>query len=208
MAVPADQDPPDIAREKLVLERRRVELQELVDSRRLDMEEKKNANEIRWGWTTRLGVLIPVFVAIVAFLQGSCVQRQQAENNFVLEKFKAQENLRLEELQANRDFEVKAAELVMAAEGPAEVRGRAEALGDLFPQRLGGEFSQGLVSKLFSQLREDESREAGRKKELLELLAANPQRMGRILGLWQQLYPEDKWAAQLEVRAARVSSLR
>jgi flagellar biosynthesis/type III secretory pathway M-ring protein FliF/YscJ len=154
-----------------------IEHQKLaIDQRRLSLEERKAKAELRWGWLTRLVVLIPVVVALIAFMQALKVQNEKAKD----------------------DFEVKAAEIVMNADTPAETDGRARALAALFPDRLGPDFaSQFDPDKFANRPQFERDQVVAAKKELLDLVAAHPQDRALIIELWRDLFPDDAWVEQI-----------
>jgi hypothetical protein len=147
-----------------------------LDERRVRVEERK----AKQGFLTRVGVVIPLAVALLA-LAGNVWSEHRA---------------REDRIQAARDaFELKVADLVMDTTGPFETRGRANAMKQLFPKRLGADFASSFDPEQASDRKKFErDQRVAAKKELLKLLAEHPDDRDQILSTWRQLFPADEWA--------------
>jgi hypothetical protein len=86
----------------------------------------------------------------------------------------------------------------MDTRGPFETKGRANALKQLFPDRLDEDFDshfdpeQATDRKTFER-----DQRVASKKELVNLLAEHPEARKQILLTWQRLFPADDWAKNL-----------
>jgi hypothetical protein len=161
--------------DQLRLEQQKMEHEE----RRVRMEEKK-ANTDRW---TRWGVVVPLAVALLA-LAGN---------------FWSEHNKREEQTQQAKDaFELKVADLIMNTKTPSETEGRAVAMRQLFPKRLGEDFGAQFHPEQASDRKKFEhDQRIAAKKELIGLIAAHPEAREQIISTWQKLFPADGWAKKL-----------
>lgn len=125
-------------------------------------------------------VFIPLLVAAVGYWQS--VRNDEAQS-------------KREDRQAQRDFELKAAEIVFAdAPSPTATRNRAVVLGQLFQDRLPAGFGERFDE---TRLRSSGAGEVDAKKELIRLLANHPGERGKVLRNWRQAFPGDRWAREL-----------
>jgi hypothetical protein len=162
-----------------------------IEDRKLALEERRiqiEERQARHGFWTRLGIVLPVLVALLVFAGGIVTQR-----------LNARDALSLQEEQAKDDFELKVAEIVMDSESPFGVRNRAIAMGELFPHRLGIKFAHDFDPEHASntEARLDNQRIAA-KKELLKLMVEHPAERRQVVDTWRQLFPDDEWARALE----------
>jgi flagellar biosynthesis/type III secretory pathway M-ring protein FliF/YscJ len=179
-------------REKLQLERDRFNHESQLERERLEhdrqLDQKKIDEERRRTRLTAgsvfVSIFVPLTVAAVTFASASCNQKEQAEAQ-----------LKLQEEQANDQFELKAAEIVMTSDNPKITYNKARAMRALFPGHFPPDFAATFNPDEFS------SNEAGviqSKKELLNLLAEHPEQRKQIIDTWKQLFPEDEWVKELE----------
>jgi hypothetical protein len=171
-----DPEEPALDANELELEKQKLALEE----RRVVIDERK----ARQGFWTRVTVLIPIVAALIA-LGGTALSRHQ----------ESRDEIKLQELEAQDAFELKAVELVMSAETAFETLTRAKAVKALFPQRLPDGFAATFDPERNTDFR---FRIIASKKELLTLLAEHPQQRQQILETWRSLFPGDEWAANLE----------
>jgi transcriptional regulator of met regulon len=150
-----------------------------LDERRVEMEERKT----RQTFWARLGVVVPLAVALLA-LAGN---------------FWSEHNKREEQIQQAKDaFELKVADLVMNTKSPFETQGRATAMKQLFPERLGENFAARFDPEQATDRRKFENdQRVAAKKELLNLIAAHPEAREQIISTWRTLFPADEWAKNL-----------
>jgi hypothetical protein len=171
-------DDPAIERDKLQLEMERFEHQK-------ELDKNKSGEERFRTIATSLSIFIPLIVAAITFASSSYSQARQAEDQ-----------LELRQIQDQAQFELQAAEIVMASDNPAVTYNKALALEILFPNRIPSDFADEFDPGKFSS-----SSPAGivqSKKELLTLLAEHPEERRQILDTWKQLFPEDEWVKELE----------
>lgn len=163
----------DIEKQKLALDERRVQIEE---------------RQARHAFWTRLGIVIPVVAALIAF--GASVLNQRLD---------ARDALSLQEKKAKDDFELKVAEIVMDSETPFGVRNRAIALGEIFSERLGERFGHNFDPEDASSVKARTlNQQLAAKKELLILIAEHPGEREQIVSTWHTLFPDDEWVQTLQ----------
>jgi hypothetical protein len=128
------------------------------------LEEAKLALERQKAWITGVALGIPLLAAVFAYWSGQNLQAIQADNN----------------------FQLKAAEIAMSARNSYDAKGRAIALGALFPEKLPKGLGEQFDPERYSWGRES-------KRELLSLIAANPEHRKIIVRVWKSLFPHDEW---------------
>lgn len=164
---------PDLDQERLALERRKVELD----------ERRERADRYM-----RMGIVIPVAVAVLT-LAGTMISA----------RVEARSNLELQHAKARDDFRVRAAEIVMDTSTPAEAQGRALALAALFPEQLGNDFAAQYDVRRYTDPDEfQRDQRVASKKELLNILIEHPGRQSEILALWRAFFPGDDWIDELD----------
>jgi hypothetical protein len=108
---------------------------------------------------------------------------------------RADRKRRLEEQDRDRDqrekneklqFQLKAAEIAMAARDSTEVKSKAQILATLFPERLPQDFAAHLDP---SKIRFGPGREM--RLELLKLLVMYPEKREDLLKIWSVMWPGD-----------------
>jgi hypothetical protein len=156
--------PGPLERERIVIENRKVSL----DSARFAFEQQKYERdhelEERKAMYTALGLLLPLYGALVAYV----IQVRARKKDETLQ------------------FQLKAAEIVMDARDTNQVKRKAELLTKLFPGRL-RELEGALKQNDYPYFgRSNETRE-----ELLKLLAQYPEGRSEILRAWALLFPWD-----------------
>lgn len=171
--------PSSLEEQKLDIEVKKLEHEE----RRVRVEERK----ARQGFWTRLGVVVPLLVAGVAFGGTWWSQHQESRDK-----------IELQELQAKDGFELKVVEIVMDTRGPFGTRNRANAIQQLFPDRLREDFASSFDPEQASDRKTyNRDQRVASKKELIALLVAHPDQRDQILRTWRQMFPGDEWARGL-----------
>jgi len=182
---------PKLAQEqaKLQLDRERFEHEKALAEERFGHEQKldqsKTSQEKRRTWITAGSIFIPLLIAALTFANASFTQERQAEDQ-----------LALQAQQAQAEFELKAADIVMASDSAAGTYNKARAMRALFPNRLPLDFAGSFNPSDYTS-----SNEAGvvqSKKELLNLLADHPSERQQIIDTWKYLFPDDEWVKDLE----------
>jgi len=138
-------------------ERERIEL----ERQRLELEKEKlklERERARWAF---LSVFVPLLVLAMTFLANVWIQAKQAQN----------------------DFELRAAEIVMDTESPSATRNRAEALAALFPGRLPSGFAGSFDPGLYAGNPPLEP-----TVELFRQLVAQMDQKQEILALWNEVF--------------------
>lgn len=100
-----------------------------------------------------------------------------------------------ERSQARQDFELKAAEIVMAEQGPRATYNKARALKALFKSRLPSEFAVRFDPQDFQGDESDAIVSA--KKELIKLVAITRIKGPLVIALWRAAFPGDAWVPAL-----------
>jgi len=91
---------------------------------------------------------------------------------------------------AKDNFQLKAAEIAMAARNSYDAKGKAVALGALFPGKLPTQLGKDFDPEKYAWGRES-------RRELLSLIAANAGDRATIVKAWKSLFPHDKWVDDL-----------
>ena len=155
----------DLENKKLELEREKQALEREKNESTKDLENRKLVEERNKFVVSTLAIAIPILVTAITIYDGMRRQRQQAQDA---------QQARKEE--AESEFELKVAEIAMNAPGPQEVLNRAKLLYELFPQRLSKKTLKEFDPAKHGRLAVPEGR-----KELMRLLAANPDKQDEIL---------------------------
>lgn len=150
------------AQERLTLDRERFAFEKANESR-------KARDEIIKSVITGLSILIPLLLGIYTV-------RSQIKGAFELKRY-----------EADNDFVLKAADVVMNAKNPFGARKKAEVMKDLFGNRLPMDFASSFDPKKHAHI--GPSYES--KLELLKLILANPSKEGEIVRLWRRAFPGD-----------------
>lgn len=156
----------DVELEKLKLESRKVEL----EVKRLRLDEKKVEDERNQAKLRTISIFIPLLIAALGIFFNVWSQGRQAQY----------------------DFELTAAEVVMDSSSPTGTANRARALAALFPDHLSANFAEEFDPSLYSSPNSADS-----KKELIQLLIEYPDQEEKILKLWATLFPGDEWLIPL-----------
>jgi hypothetical protein len=120
------------------------------------------------AWLTAGSIIVSVAAAVLAYSSAHMTQRQEAADA----------------------FQLKVAEILMAARTSGEARGRATALAAFFPDKV----STSMADK-FDPQTHGWGRES--RRELLTLLAAHPtspDHRAAVLKTYKALFPGDTWA--------------
>jgi hypothetical protein len=92
--------------------------------------------------------------------------------------------------QAQSQFEIKAAEIVLKTGSGSEARDTAKALSSLFPERLPNNFAETFDPKKVPNFGPDV---VNAKTELLHILPGKTEEQKKeIIDLWKRMFPEDR----------------
>jgi hypothetical protein len=124
---------------------------------------------VKWfsAWLTAGSILVSVVAALLTYATA----------------------MRTENEQAAVAFQLKVAEIVMAARTPWEAKGRAKALAAFFPDRVPASMAEEFDPETQGWGRES-------RRELLALLTTpptSPDHRAVVLKTWKALFPGDKW---------------
>jgi len=172
-----------IEKEKLQLEKEKIEI-----------ERQRLKNETAGKYITGVSILLPLITAVLILL----IQKRNTE--------------KLQELQSNADFQIKAVEIILASKSTKAAKERAIILMTLFPQRIPQSFVDAFTKNIkFPGLAYQE-----KKLELFKALAANLEKrkeVQRIFNMvyldenlpkefienWEKTFPEDRdWAKEIK----------
>jgi|GEM_PF-3007472 len=147
------------------LEREKVS----IERQKLELEFRKLKIESRKVVFTAGSIAIPLLGVMVTVLVGYLSEHARADT----------------------DFQLKAAEIVMAHQNPHEMKGRAGILRTLFPQRLPKDFGENFDDQKYSvPIPSDE-------KALIQLLVDHKDQRADIIRMWRIAYPNEKWVEDL-----------
>lgn len=102
--------------QQLAIEREKL----AIENQKLDIEAEKLKVERFKAWSMGVSIFVPLLIAVLTIAY----------------------NVKLQEERARVDFELKAAEIVMAASSPAAATNKAIVLTELFPDRLSMHFRE------------------------------------------------------------------
>jgi hypothetical protein len=105
--------------------------------------------------------------------------------------------------QARKDFELNAAELVMAEKKPIGTFNKARALKALFGDRLPSDFAENFKPAEFEAPGYRRDAIVASKKELITLLADHPEHRRVIVRIWSHAFPDDDWISEFEEAVAK-----
>jgi hypothetical protein len=135
-------------------------------------------------WVSGGAIAGPLLIATIGFWTAVTNQRNQ-------EKLQRA----AKEAEAKIQFELKAAEIVMAEHSPYAAHGKARALKTLFPERLSAGFADSFRPENFLDTG-SESPQA--KSFFFERAIANQAALPKMLELWKKLFPEHIWVNRVE----------
>lgn len=162
--------------EKIQLDRERLDF----ESEKFSKEMSLKASEARTEWLKALisgiAIAVPITLAVIGIWHESKNRRDDAKRE--LESRQANEKLQ---------FQLKAAEIALNAPDAGQVKQKAEALMQMFPERLPEGWAKNLTPAKFWFGPGRESR-----LELLKILAECPSQRASILKIWSYLFPGDK----------------
>jgi len=161
---PSNQPPrPDLSPFPGPLAERSVTME--LERAKLDHQKEQAAIQVRLQqrqiWVSAIATAVPLLVAALTLAVGVYNQSRASR----------------------AQFQLKAAELIMAAEGPAAARDRVKAMQQLFGDQLSPAFGDSVWQTIGAPGRD-------RKMALLELLAAHPANRLDILRSADVLFPE------------------
>lgn len=157
----------------LALERSKFEFQKELELKKLELEGRKLEADDKKAWLTGAWILIPILLGWITLA------------------FQLRSTHRLRERQAKEDFELKAAEIVMAAETPSAARNKALALAALFPGRLPPNFADEFRPEKFS------GQTYVPKVEMFRAASAKAQTPQEAIAMWRLLFPHHDWIEAL-----------
>lgn len=143
----------DYEREKIGLEREKVQLER--DSVKLE--------RVKARWVA-ISIIVPLVVAAGTVAFGIWSQKQQAGNQLQIQNQQARYESDLQVQQARDQFALKAAEIVMNAEGPLQAKNKARALANLFSDRLPSNFAESFDPASYTSENQSVTQESQRKK--------------------------------------------
>jgi hypothetical protein len=150
-----------------------IELKKLeLEQQRIELErDKLEVEKVKARWTS-LSILIPLLIVTITL--GT--------------------NLYFQNIQARREFEIQAAQIVMNTANPGTIQSKAQSLAALFPNYLPDDFATSFNPREFSQPGFTE------KRELLIMVYESSNRAEirqEVIDLWRQFYPGDNWAQEV-----------
>ena len=148
-----------------------------IEGRKLDFEIQRLSQEKdKARRTTRvqiariLSIFVPLVIAGITFYQNVQSQKEQAELN----------------------FELKAAEIVLNESNPMATFNKAKALAALFPRRFSAEFASSFNPDNYGGPDSDNI------ITLLKMIAEHPDQKKAILKNWKSVLPGDNWADSIK----------
>ena len=159
-----------------------------IEQRKLAIEERRIANEERQtgGWKPLLVAIATPLAIVGSFVvAGLTIQHENSASN-------NQADLEISEnkKQAELDFDLAAAEIAMNSDSPVGTENRAEALQELFPNRLSG-FADSFVPEEF----QSQTPEEGRHRILESAVLDRPAEAKQLIRAWIAFHEEDEaWA--------------
>lgn len=144
-----------------------------LEAQRLILERERIKIEWFKAWWTGFSILIPLLIAAGTIYFNGKNQQEQAQN----------------------DFKLKAAEIVLSETSPSAAKAKAEAMTDLFPNDLPADFAAGFNAKNYSAPKVSES-----QKFLLTLIVEHPEQKNEIIAMWLAIAPPNdrEWATKLK----------
>lgn len=177
----------DIEKEKLELEKRRLEF-----------EIEKHRDFIKSERIKNAAIFIPLVLVILSFLINDYNSNKEYLSELNLKMIEANNAFKLKEMEINNSFKLKAAEIVMATESINGSYSRAIALKRMFPEYLDDSFAEGFDPKTIG---------TPAKMNLAELIIEHPSQRNDIIDFWISSYPPDaEWANEWRVPGIRPSS--
>lgn len=177
-----DSTPVTKATDEFASARLKLDTEQALFSRHLESE--KLEVERMKAWITGVSLMTPLMIAAITLGLGVWNQNQQA-------KVQREIQAAAERLQ----FELKAAEIALSANGPISARNRARALKVLFPNRLPPDFLAAFNPDDFVGPKV-EFFEA--KKAFFDAAASRATDIASLAELWKQLFPWDQWPERLD----------
>jgi len=169
----------DVEARRIAIEERRIDLDERLAAAELESGTRRRRQDDRQTWITAatvvLSVFVPLMVAAVAYWSTAANEASQSKRHSELAA-----------AQSKRDFELEVARIALSAENPAAASRKANMLKALFPGKLSPEFATEFNPAAFEIYST-----AGSKREVLNLLLANPGKETQILAWWARLFPAD-----------------
>lgn len=156
------------------------------------LEREKLEVERMKAWITGASYMVPLMVAALSFALGV---RNQAEQSRLQRES--------QEKTALAQFELKAAEIVLAEKGPVGLLNKARALKALFPHRLPEDFVAQFNPADYEGSKGEGTVEA--KLKFFELVSKVPGREREFAELWRALFPGDKWTERVRNKSEDAS---
>jgi hypothetical protein len=164
------------------IEQEKLQLEREKHKTNLELEKQKLALEDKKAWISGASVLIPLLLGAISLAFGVWNHNKQA----VLQR-------EASNFQAAIQVQLKAAEIVLNAKGPAEVRNKARAMKSLLKEHLPDKFAEEFNPSDFS----GKGPSVEGRKELLKLAVEHMDSRDDVVRLWLLLFPGDEWAAKL-----------
>ena len=170
--------------DEIALAKLKLETEQALYIRNLELEKVKV--ERMKAWINGASLMVPLMVAAGTLSLGVWNQNQQAK----LQR-------EAQAVTERAEFELKATEVVLSANGPISAKNRAKALESLFPSRLPKGFASTFNPDEFDGPKV-EFFEA--KKIFFEAAALHAPNIKMLAALWKQLFPWDQWPEQLDAK--------
>jgi hypothetical protein len=149
------------------LEKIKIEQEKLrLEKARLRLDEERFADEKRIKRLTLLSIVIPIITVAITVGFGVWSQARQAQTDFILQ----------------------AAEIIISSEGPSETQNRLRALQDLFPHQLPEDFSS-IVSSFDPDLYSG-GPSYENKMNFIQLFVDAGATQDEILEMYRKLFPD------------------
>ena len=170
-----------VAMERLKFDQTVHEFNRSIEKEKLEIERLKS-------WITGISYTVPLMVAAVSFLLGV---RNQAEQSRLQRESQEKTSL--------AQFELKAAEIVLAERGPVGTLNKARTLKAIFPRRLPEDFVAKLNPADFQSKTGEGSLEA--KIKFFEIVSKETNSQKELALLWRKLFPGDTWTDRVAGRS-------
>ncbi|HLJ89910.1 MAG TPA: hypothetical protein VKZ53_24085 [Candidatus Angelobacter sp.] len=166
----------------------------LAEHDKIVMEREKIALERKKAAWTAIGVLgsfVTIMVTVLSTFSSLSAQQKAliVEQKTTSDQISAQ--IQISNEQAKEQWDLKAADILLASEDGAQFDLRLATLKSLFPDR-----SQRLGQ--LAQTQDDRSQRLRKKGILMHMIAEHPDQSRNILTAWHALFGGDKWVADVE----------
>lgn len=155
--------------EQLLIEKEKIALER---EKFLFEKEKLKSDRIS-KVITILTIIIPIIICLVTYYQSTQNLKRQAEI----------------------DFELKSAEIIMDTSNVIASYNKAQALKALFPDRIPETFAERFEPQKYGTT---SSNNTDSKIKLLTLIIENPDQKELVLKIWQEFFPNDDWVKSIK----------